>query len=120
MKIKIFQILNAKPVLDEINKSKTLPTRTAYKIYLLFSKLDTSLQFFENKRKEAFEKYGTRDGDNIIIPEDKQKEFMDALNEIGNLDCEEEIEKIDISLDIDLGVAPSDIALITPFINFVE
>ncbi len=118
--MKIFDIINAKGILDEISQNKNIPTKSAYKIYIMLSKLTPSLEFFEKKRGEAFEKYGVKDGENIIIPQEHQTEFISMMNEIGSFDCEEEIEKVDISLDINLGISPSDIALLSPFINFVE
>ena len=86
----------------------------------MLSKLSPSLEFFEQKRNEAFGKYGVQEGENIVISKEYQEDFMSMLNEIGNFECEEEIEKVDVSLDINLNISPSDIALLSPFINFVE
>ncbi|MBQ3543563.1 MAG: hypothetical protein IJA34_01025 [Lachnospiraceae bacterium] len=118
--MKIFDVINAKNILDDISQNKEIPTKIAYKIYLMLSKLSPSLKFFEQKRSEAFEKYGVQEGETIIIPAEYKEEFMSLLNEIGEFECEEEIEKIDINLDINLGISPSDFALLEPFFNFVE
>lgn len=120
MKIKISEIINAKTILDDISQNKEMPTKIAYKIYLMLSKLSPSLEFFDQKRSDAFEKYGIQDGEMIVIPEEHKEEFVSLLNEIGEFECEEEIEKIDISLDVNLGISPSDFALLEPFFNFVE
>ena len=120
MRVKISKIINAKSILDQMSQNKEIPTKLAYKIYLMLSKLSPSLEFFEQKRSEAFEKYGVQEGEMIVIPEEHKEGFMSLLNEIGEFECEEEIEKIDISLDINLGISPSDFALLEPFFNFVE
>ena len=120
MKVKISRIINAKTILDNISRNKEIPTKIAYKIYLMLSKLSPSLDFFEQKRREAFEKYGVQEGEMVVISEEHKEEVMSLLNEIGEFECEEEIEKIDISLDINLGISPSDFALLEPFFNFVE
>ena len=109
--MKIFDVINAKNILDDISQNKEIPTKIAYKIYLMLSKLSPSLKF---------EKYGVQEGETIIIPAEYKEEFMSLLNEIGEFECEEEIEKIDINLDINLGISPSDFALLEPFFNFVE
>lgn len=120
MKVKIYELINAKDVLEAIYINKSLPTRTAYNIYLTLSKLNPSFDFFEKKRSEIFKEYGILDGDNYVIPEEHRQTFYDEINAIGNIECEAEIEKIDIPLDINLNISPSDIALLKPFINFVE
>lgn len=118
--MKISEIINAKPVLDSITQNKELPTKTAYKIYLMILKINPSLEFFEQKRIEAFEKYGVKENDMVIIPEEHRDEFMAILNEVGNFECDEKIERVDISLDVNLGISPAEIALLEPFINFIE
>ena len=116
----ISQIMNAKPILDRLAQNKQLPTKIAYKIYVLLSEVTPTIQFFLDKRKELFLNYGVEEGDSyIIIPENQQK-FNNEFDELMNLECEKEVNKIDISLDIDLGISPADIFCLTPFINFVE
>ena len=120
--MKISNIINAKEVLTNLSQNKNIPTRVAYKLFLLLSGVEKSLNFFETKRREGFEKYGVEDasGNGVIIPEENMSDFISYLNDIGELECEEKIEKVDISLDIDLGVSPAEIALLEPFVNFVE
>ena len=118
--MKIINIINAKDALQTLSQNKNLPTRLAYKIFLLLSSVEKSLDFFETKRIEAFKKYGVKNNDGMIVPEEKMLDFTSYLKEIGEIECEEKIEKIDISLDIDLGISPAEIALLEPFINFIE
>lgn len=119
-KIKIYEILNAKQVLDELYSNKSLPTKTAYKIYLLLSKLNASLEFFNSKRIELFKKYGEQKGEETVVSDEKRLEFLEALKELTELECEEPIEKIDLDLNINLDISAADLSLIAPFFNFVE
>ena len=116
----IGQIIDAKGLLDKIASNDSLPTRTSYKIYLMLNKLNASLEFYNTRRMELFREYGEEEGENIIIPKDKVAEFEPKLQELLDLDVEEEITPVDVSLDVDLGIAPVEFGLLTPFINFVE
>lgn len=118
--MKLSHIINAKETLANLSQNKNLPTRVAYKIFMLVSSVEKSLTFFENKRKEGFEKFGTESPDGMIIPNENMEAFLVYMNEVGELECEEKIEKVDINLDIDIGVSPSEIALLEPFINFID
>lgn len=118
--MKIFELINAKETLDKICSNQNLPTRTAYSLYIMLSKLNTSFEFFEEKKMEIFKSLGeTKDG-GYVIPVEKTEDFYKEINKIGELECSEDFEKINISLDIDLGISSAEIALLTPFINFVE
>lgn len=116
----INNIIEAKSALDQISGNKNLPSKVAYKIYILLSELQPSLKFFENKRRELFGKYGKEEGENIIIPVENRDLFYKEFNELCQVETEKEIKKVDISLDIDLGISPSDFALLEPFFNFIE
>lgn len=116
----IKQIIDAKPVLDRIAQNKEIPTKVAYKIYILLSSLNPAIQFFLDKRKELFLNYGKEDGENFVITEENQLIFSQKFDELMDIECTNEIQKIDISLDVDLGISPSEIFLLESFINFIE
>lgn len=116
----ISQTMNAKPVLDRLAQNKQLPTKVAYKIYVLLSELTPTIQFFLDKRKELFLRYGVEDGENYVITPENQEKFNNEFNELLSLEYEKDINKIDISLDIDLGISPADIFCLEAFINFIE
>ena len=118
--IKISEIVNAEGVLKEISKNKKIPTRVAYRLFIMLSSIEDVLKFYEEKKRALFNKYGVAEGEMLVIPEDKKEIFMKEINEIGDLDCEKDISKIDIELDVDLGISPSDVSLLIPFINFIE
>lgn len=120
MDLRVIDVINAKDILDKVANSSSLPTRTAYKIHIMLNKLNASLEFFEKRRMQLFEEYGEREGDQIIIPKDKIDEFRPKYDELCNLPLEEEIEKVDISLDVDLGISPNEIGTLESFINFIE
>jgi hypothetical protein len=118
--MEIGRIIDAIDVLNRLSANDSLPTKVAYRLYSLLKKLNTSVEFFETKKNDLFKKYGKDDGVNITIIPENQEEFLNKLNEIRGLDCLEEFEKIDISIETNLGVSPADIFLLEPFINFVE
>lgn len=118
--MKISKVISAKSVLDDLSQNKNLPTKAAYKIYVLLSELASTVQFFLDKRRELFLSYGVEDGENYVITPDNQDVFNQKFDELMNLECEKEFHKIDISLELDLGISPADIFCLEPFINFVE
>lgn len=118
--MKIKDIILAKELLEKLAQNKNLPTRVAYKVYLMLNKVQSTIQFYETKRIEVFKEYGVEKDGQIEIPPEKVPEASVKMDEILNLDTLEEIEKADISLDVDLGVSPAEIQLLLPFINFTE
>lgn len=118
--MKIYEIISAKETLEALSQNKNLPTRTAYKLYVMIDKVQTSIQFYNDKRMEVFKEFGVENGDQIEIPPEKIPEASKRMDEVMNLDVQEEIEKVDISLDIDLGISPAEINQLVPFINFID
>lgn len=118
--MKIYEIVESKEILDSLAQNKMLPTKLAYKIYRLLTRVTPSLDFYNNQKFELFQKYGKQEGEDIIIPKENQTDFLKDLNELKQVECEDEIERVDISLDVDLGISPADFFLLEPFINFVE
>lgn len=118
--MKIYEVVESKEILDSLAQNKNLPTKIAYKIYRLLVKVTPILDFYNNQKFDLFQKYGNQEGEEIVIPKENQDVFLKDLNELKQVECEDGIEKIDIGLDIDLGISPADFFLLEPFINFVE
>lgn len=118
--MKIIDIISAKGLLQKISECKDIPTRLAYNIYILLNSLNATLDFYDEQKKKVFEEYGVREGDNIIIPEDKIEEVEPILNELVSVEIDDPPKKVDVSLDINLGISPADINLLVPFINFID
>ncbi len=118
--MKIYDIISAKETLEKLAQNKSLPTRTAYKVYLMLNKAQATIQFYESKRAELFREFGVEKDGQIEIPPEKIPEASAKMDEVLNLDTQEEIEKVDVSLDIDLGVSPAEIQQLVPFINFTD
>ncbi|MBO7461948.1 MAG: hypothetical protein J6T96_05075 [Bacteroidales bacterium] len=118
--MKVFEIVSAKEVLEKLSQNKSLPTRTAYKVYLMLDKAQATLQFYETKRMEIFREFGVEKDGQIEIPPEKIPEASSKMDEVLGLDIEDTIEKVDISLDVDLGISPSEIQQLIPFINFTD
>lgn len=118
--MRVIEVISAKELLSEIYNNKNLSTRVSYKLFVMINKLDSVLGFYEDGRRKIFEKFGEQNGDNLVIPNDRMDEAQKEINELMEIEVEDAPEKVDISLDIDLGVSPADIGLLIPFINFVE
>ena len=118
--MKVYEIISAKEVLEKLSQNKSLPTRTAYKVYLMLDKVQTTIQFYETKRMEVFREYGVEKDGQIEIPPERIKEASAKMDEVLGLDIEEDIDKVDISLDVDLGISPAEIHQLIPFINFTD
>ena len=118
--MKIYDIISAKEILEKLAQNKDLPTRTAYKVYLMLDKTQSSIQFYESRRAEVFKEFGIEKDGQIEIPPEKIPEASAKMDEVLDLDVQEEIEKVDISLDLDLGVSPAEIHQLVPFINFID
>lgn len=118
--MKLYEIANASECLRSVASNKNLPTRVAYRLYIMIKVVSDEMDFFERKKYELFEKYGDNIDGNLIVSDLNKDAFLAEIEELKAIDCSKEIEKVDISLDIDLGVSPADIALLEPFINFIE
>ena len=118
--MKIKDIILAKELLEKLSQNKELPTRAAYKLYLMLNSLQSSIEFYDNKRIEVFKEFGVEADGQITIPPEKIPEASAKMEEILNLDVQEEVERAEVSLDVDLGISPAEIQLLIPFINFVE
>lgn len=118
--MKIYDIISAKDILEKLAQNKSLPTRTAYSVYLMLNKAEATIQFYESKRAEIFREFGIEKDGQIEIPPEKIPEASAKMDEVLDLETQEEIEKVDISLDIDLGVSPAEIQQLVPFINFID
>ena len=88
-----FQILEIRNNL--INQK--LPIKTSYKLTRFFSSLEGEAKFFNETLQKIINEYGERDangnfvliddGQGIKIQKDKDKECMDKINELNNLEA---------------------------------
>jgi hypothetical protein len=95
MEITISEILNAKPVLEEL-VDKEISIKTAYRLSRIIKELNNELQTFEEQRQKLVQKHGEQQEDapegNIVVSEENMPAFQQELAELLmatlNLNCE--------------------------------
>jgi hypothetical protein len=126
MKIKLNEILLAKPGFEELIENKSIPIIMSYRLNKLIPQLNKELESFEKAKEELFKKYGEKktdeDGKEVyeIIPENTSV-FYNELSTLAN----EEIEIIFTPMDIskvmnqeslqNLNISPKNFAGIEKF-----
>lgn len=94
MEITISEILNAKPVLEELVE-QDISIKTAYRLSRIIKELNNELQTFEEQRQKLVQKHGEQQEDapegNIVVPEENmapfQQELAELLTATINLNC---------------------------------
>jgi len=95
MKITISEILNAKPVIEELVE-QDISIKTAYRLSRIIKELNNELQTFEEQRQKLVHKHGKQVEDaptgNVVVPEENMEVFQKDLSELLtatlNLNCE--------------------------------
>jgi len=119
-KIKLVQVMNAVDSLRKLSVSE-LPLKLSYKLSKITQACQVEIDFYEDKRLELAEKYGTLNDDKTsynVVPE-KAEEVQKLLIELGDLEIQNDIPSLELSLDLDLKLTPNDVALLEPFITFI-
>ena len=120
MKVTLKEIIEANPAITRLAGDKTLSVKLSYKILMLTKAFQGDVEFFNSKRFELLEKYGTPQDGGYNIPPENMDNFIAALDEVGAVESKVEIEKIDISLGLDIGLSAVEIDTLLPFFNFVD
>ena len=88
MKVKILDILNAKPVFEKIVKVE-LPFRTIRELAKVIKAVSEELTLVETKRVELVKKYGVADEkNNIKVPQESMEAFSAEMNEIRSTEID--------------------------------
>lgn len=88
MKIKIGEIVNAKPVFEKLVKLE-LPFHTVRALGKVIKSVSEELTLVEQSRIDLVKKYGVEDEQkNIKVPPEKMQEFTKEINEIFNTEIE--------------------------------
>lgn len=89
MKIKIGELVNAKPVFEKLVKCE-LPFHTVRALGKVIRSVSEELTLVEEKRVELVKKYGVEDEatKNISVPKEKMEDFTKAINEIFNTEID--------------------------------
>lgn len=102
MQYKLIDLVKASPGLQKLIL-QDLPIRTAYKIMQLTEKANPSLMFYGQEAIKA--------------GENEQR-----LGELENMEVSgfEDYEPIEVGLDSNIRLTPSDIKFLKPFISFID
>ncbi len=125
MKLKLQQISQIKKVFEPMVRVK-LPAKLAYKVYKFVREVESEENFFTEKIREIANEYGKKDADGkfmtdeneqLLIQEDKQEAFRNAMTELNGL----EVDVPDTSFTVDelapLPLSVLDMEILKDFIK---
>jgi hypothetical protein len=119
-------IFNAVPALREIS-AKEFPGSTTFKIARLIRELDKEIQLFEEERMKIANKYGEKDEDgNLIpqengtikIPEDKIQECNEELQALFETQIEINANKLPIEVFDSIEMTPTQAMNLETIVDF--
>ena len=99
-------IFNAVPALREIS-AKEFPGSTTFKIARLIRELDKEIQLFEEERMKIANKYGEKDEEGNLIP---QENGTIKISEDKILECNKELQALfETQIEINANKLPIEI-----------
>ena len=119
-------IFNAVPALREIS-SKEFPGSTTFKIARLIRELDKEIQLFEEERMKIANKYGEKDENgNLIpqengtikIPDDKVQECNEEFQALFNTQVEINANKLPIEIFDSIEMTPTQAMNLEAIVDF--
>lgn len=117
MKVAIFQIKNAEPVLSKLVNEK-LPVKASFRITKIINSITKDLEHFETFRTQLFDKYGEMQDDSTkVIKPENQDAFLQEINSL----LREEVELPDVKLSLedlgDIKITPAELSAFAPWIQ---
>ena len=99
--MKLIELVNAAAGMQKL-LAQDMPLKTAYQIAGMIGKFNTELRFFQTEALKA--------------------KTEERLAELNNLEVEtfEDFRKIQLNLDDDIRLTPSDVNYLLPFFEFLE
>jgi len=124
IKVTLNDIITNNNLFREIH-SKPMPARTAFKVARLIRELDKENEMFDKQRIDIVTRYAKRDenGDmieennQVLIDDDKMKQFQDEFNALLDTEVEVNAEKLSIDDLGDIELTPKQIMNLEKFIN---
>jgi hypothetical protein len=119
-------IFNAVPALREIS-TKEFPGSTTFKIARLIRELDKEIQLFEEERMKIANKYGEKDENgNLIpqengtikIPDDKVQECNEEFQALFNTQVEINANKLPIEIFDSIEMTPTQAMNLEAIVDF--
>ena len=126
--VKISDLLNSTETLQKLAK-QDFKAKLAWSIARLLKAAEVEIQSFNETRMNLINKYGEKDengelitdeNNNCKINPDRMSEFNKELNDLLDMLVEINANKINMELLEDIDFTPSDMAVLEPFIDFIE
>lgn len=109
MKLKVVEILNSAPVIQQVNSSK-LPIAMSLRMVKNNKALQEVVDEFEKRRVEIVKSLSDDKGG---IPENKTSEFNEQIEKVASEEVEVEISTFKIEELSDLEISPNDLSVIS-------
>lgn len=92
---------------------KEIPIKAAWKLNRLIKAFDKELGEIEEFRVNLVQKLGVQDEEGqIMVPQEKMKEFVAEFNELLNQEVDIEFDSIDVDVFGDISVSAKDMLLL--------
>ena len=119
--MKLHQIIGAIPALNKIS-SHELPLKDAYKLSKLLIAIQPDLDFFNHKRIDILNKYGTKaeNEENYNIAPQNMDAFKAEMDELGNIETQAQITAVQLPLYDDIKITANEISTLVPFIEWSD
>lgn len=95
---------------------KPLPSRISLRISRIISACEREMKHIDESIRQLYERYGNREGDSYVIPEEKRKEFLDEWTNLMSEEFELDVRPLEISEIGDLHLPYQVIEIFKPFI----
>ena len=95
MKLKIVDIISLwEPLLKLAERE--IPIKIAFKLGRLIKTLEIERRLIEEHKIKLLQKYGVADSETLVIPNDKQKDFLGEWNSFIETEIEVNIEPLNL------------------------
>jgi len=103
MKITMARVLSIREELDSLFM-KDMPVKTAWKISKFIRRVESEYNDFEKNRMKILDKYVDKEVGKV--PDDKQQELMEEMEDLLDVEVEIEVDTVDISELGDISLPP--------------
>ncbi len=118
MKVKVSKILESVEALRALSLQK-FPLSTLFKLRKNYAELEVAIKLFEDKRKELFDKYGTKkEKGEIVIETENETSYFSEINAVLDEEVEIDIQKFDLPVNYEMTM--TDLSKIDYVINIPE
>lgn len=116
--MKLNKIINAINGLEYLSKL-AIPAKESFKLAMLINSIEPSVNNYNKQRNNLLAKYGnSEDGKTFTIREAEKENFIDEIEDLGNIEIDLKFEKINIPNN--LTIEASNLINILDFIEIVK